>query len=254
MEDAIIAEVLKWAGESMRRIVWKMCCVAWSTEKVPHEWMQGLVFPLYKDGDDRDLLNYRGITLLSIVAKVYCSVLTDRLMLFAEREEAGIVEEQGGFRPRRGTDNQLFVLTETIRIRTGKVTYAGFIDVKKAYDTVWRAGLWKRLWEEGVRGKMWRVVKGMYQTVESAVLVGDESTEWFKLEAGVRQGCVMSPILFSLFINGLARELKRKGQGVNIGGRRVQLLLYADDIVLLAETPNVCEMSCQIIARSGGSE
>ena len=78
-QDAIIAEVLKWAGESMRRIVWKMCCVAWSTEKVPHEWMQGLVFPLYKDGDDRDLLNYRGITLLSIVAKVYCSVLTDRL-------------------------------------------------------------------------------------------------------------------------------------------------------------------------------
>ena len=76
------------------------------------------------------------------------------------------------------------------------MTYAGFIDVKKAYDTVWRAGLWKRLWEEGVRGKMWRVVKGMYQTVESAVLVGDESTEWFKLEAGVRQGCVMSPILF----------------------------------------------------------
>ena len=119
-QDAIIAEVLKWAGESMRHVVWKMCCVAWRTEEVPHEWMQGLVFPLYKDGDDRDLLNYRGITLLSIVAKVYCSVLTDRLTLFAEREE-GIVEEQGGFRPRRGTDDQLFVLTETIRIRTGKV-------------------------------------------------------------------------------------------------------------------------------------
>ena len=69
----------------MRHVVWKMCCIAWRTEKVPHEWMQGLVFPLYKDGDDRDLLNYRCITLLSIIAKVYCSVLTDRLMLFAER-------------------------------------------------------------------------------------------------------------------------------------------------------------------------
>ena len=170
-QDAIIAEVVKRTGDPMRLAVWKMCSIAWSNEQVPHEWMQGLIFPLYKDGDDRDLLNYRGITLLSIVAKVYCSVLADRLTLFAEREGAGIVEEQGGFRPRRGTDDQLFVLTETLRLRTGKVTYAGFIDVKKAYDTVWRMGLWKRLWEEGVRGKMWRVVKGMYQTVESAVLV-----------------------------------------------------------------------------------
>ena len=72
---------------------------------------------------------------------------------------AGIVEEQGGFRPRRGTDDQLFALTETLRLRTGKVTYAAFIDVKKAYDTVWRVGLWRRLWEDGVRGKMWRVVR-----------------------------------------------------------------------------------------------
>ena len=58
---------------------------------------------------------------------------------------------------------------------------------------------------------MWRVVKGMYSVVQSAVLVGNEQTEWFDLCTGVRQGCVMSPILFSLFINGLAREM-RKGK------------------------------------------
>jgi len=69
-QDAIIAEVLKRSGEPMRQAVWKMCSIAWNNEKVPHEWMQGLVFPLDKDGDERDLLNYRGITLLSIVAKV----------------------------------------------------------------------------------------------------------------------------------------------------------------------------------------
>ena len=108
--------------------------------------------------------------------------------------------------------------------------------MKKAYDTVWRNGLWKRLWDEGIRGKMWRVVKEMYSTVQSAVLVGDEQTEWFDLSTGVRQGCVMSPILFSLFINGLAREINEKGKGIDVGGRRVRLLMYADDIVLLAES------------------
>ena len=108
--------------------------------------------------------------------------------------------------------------------------------MKKAYDTVWRNGLWKRMWDEGVRGKMWRVVKEMYSVVQSAVLVGEDQTEWFDLSTGVRQGCVMSPILFSLFINGLARKINEVGKGVEVGGRQVRLLMYADDIVLLAES------------------
>ena len=83
---------------------------------------------------------------------------------------------------------------------------------------------------------MWRVIKGMYSVVQSAVLIGEEQTEWFDLSTGVRQGCVMSPILFSLFVNGLAREINEKGKGVEVGGRRVRLLMYADDIVLLAES------------------
>ena len=54
----------------LRKAVWKMCSEAWRTEKVPRDWM-GVIFPLYKEGDNRDPLNYRGITLLSIVGKVY---------------------------------------------------------------------------------------------------------------------------------------------------------------------------------------
>lgn len=156
-------------------------------------------------------------------------------MKFAERQKGGIVEEQGGFRPGRGTVDQLFVLTEILKTRTGKTTYTAFIDVKKAYDTVWRNGLWKRLWDEGVRGRIWRVIKAMYNIVQSTVLVGEEKTEMFDLHTGVRQGCVLSPILFSLFINGLAREIKKKGIGVQIGKNRVRLLLYADGTVELIQ-------------------
>ena len=82
---------------------------------------------------------------------------------------------------------------------------------------------------------MWRVIREMYSVVQSSVLVGDEQTKAFDLHTGVRQGCVMSPVLFSFFINGLAREIKEKTQGVCVGNTRVRLLLYADDIVLLAE-------------------
>ena len=96
------------------------------------------MLPLHKDGDERDPMNYRGITLLSIVGKVFTRVLSNRLMSFAERERDGIVEEQGGFRPERGTEDQIFILTELLKSRTDRTTYTAFIDVKKAYDTVER--------------------------------------------------------------------------------------------------------------------
>ena len=101
--DRIIGEVLKKGGEMLRLAVWNMCYEAWRLEQVPRDWMQGVIFPLYKDGDNRDPLNYRGITLLSIVGKVYNRVLTERLTQFAEREGGGIVEEQGGFAQDRGS-------------------------------------------------------------------------------------------------------------------------------------------------------
>jgi len=129
-------------------------------------------------------------------------------MSFAEREGLGIVEHKEDFDLKEGLNTRFSFSQKSLRREHKKTTYTAFIDVKKAYDTVWRNGLWKRLWDEGVRGKIWRVIKGMYSVVQSAVLVGDEQTEIFE------QGCVMSPVLFSFFINGLAREIKEKTQGV----------------------------------------
>ena len=174
--------------------------------------------------------------MLSIVGKVFTRVLNNRLTKFAEKKTFGIVEEQGGFRPERGTEDQIFILTEVLKARSGRTTYTAFIDVKKAYDTVWRDGLWIRLWEEGVRGKMWRMIREMYRTVQSSVLVDGEQTEMFELNTGVRQGCVMSPVLFSFFINGLAKEINKRTKGICVGDRKVRLLMYADDIVLMSET------------------
>lgn len=76
----------------------------------------------------------------------------------------------------------------------------------------------------------------MYRTVQSSVLVDGEQTEMFELNTGVRQGCVMSPVLFSFFINGLAKEINKRTKGICVGDRKVRLLMYADDIVLMSET------------------
>ena len=114
------------------------------------EWCKGMIFPIFKDGYKRDTGNFRGITLLSIVGKVFTSILNDRLVRWSEERKI-LVEEQGGFRPQRGCPDQLFSLIELLRNRREGSTFCCFIDVKKAFDRVFRAGLWKRLAEEGIR-------------------------------------------------------------------------------------------------------
>ena len=115
-----------------------------------------------------------------------------------------------------------------------------FIDVKKAFDRVFRAGLWQRVADEGIKGKMWRVLRSIYGTVDSCVRIGEELTDWFPIETGVRQG---------LFINGLVRELRKINKGVEIEeGQTINSLLYADDIVLMAENRYQLQEMLDVVA------
>ena len=100
--------------------------------------------------------------MLSVVSKIYEMVLYRRLDEWCERR--GIIrEEQGGFRAGRGCVDQIFILDTLLNSRGRRRTYCCFIDIKKAYDTVWRKGLWKCLWDKGIRGKMWRVINDFYR-------------------------------------------------------------------------------------------
>jgi hypothetical protein len=124
--------------------------------------------------------------------------------------------------------------------RTAKLTtYACFIDIKKAYDTVWHAGLMAKLQRCGIHGSMYRALGSLYAGCESTIRLGAQLgfTDFFPIETGVRQGCILSPLLYSLWINDLAVLLKRAPHGgVPLGhGTRLTVLLYADDIVLLSE-------------------
>ena len=96
-----------------------------------------------------------------------------------------------------------------------------------------RNGLWLKLWEFGVRGKMWRVIKRMYEYSKSAVLLDGERLEAFGVEQGVAQGCSLSPIiLFSVFINGLLREVEEAEIGIDLSSSgRIGGLLFADNFV-----------------------
>lgn len=140
--DGIVGEVLKHGGASMSQALYRLCNFAFDSGTVPLDWMRGMMVPIPKEGDPRQPAHHRPITLLSIVAKVYTGILQSRMSRWSEAAGV-IVPEQGGFRPGRGCVKQLFTLTELIKIRRlrKQKTYACFLDIKKAYDTVWHAGL-----------------------------------------------------------------------------------------------------------------
>ena len=123
------------------------------------------------------------------------------------------------------------------RLREDKKTYAFFLDIQKAYDSVWHDGLWHKLWDMGIKGRMWHVIKKMYASSKSVVLLEGEKLDTFKTEQGVAQGCSLSPILFSVFINDLIKEVEQNGLGIQLNsGKTVGGMLFADDFVGISDS------------------
>jgi hypothetical protein len=166
---------------------------------------------------------------------LYTLILKNRLQRWCDSKNI-VAEEQAGFRKAMSTVDHIFTLHEMIMCRRPAKTFCCFLDIQKAYDRVWREGLWTKLYDYGIRGKLWRIIKNIYANVESCVVVDEERTEFFKILIGLRQGCILSPLLFDLFINDLVDEIRRCGVGVQVGEDKVGILLFADDIVLTAES------------------
>ena len=236
--DGIPGEVIK--TPRVIRFLHKLLSVCFEKSRIPKLWAQGIVNPIPKSStsDPRDPLSYRGITLAPVVYKVYCTVLNARITSWAEEENV-LVDQQNGFRKGRSTIDHLSTLNNIIetRKRQRKSTFCAFIDFKKAYDIVDRTILWDKLTMNGIGGKLHQAVKSLYENIQCCVRVNGFHTDWFDVRCGLKQGCPLSPTLFNIFINDLAVEMHSLGKGVRIGDELLSVLLYADDIVLLAETP-----------------
>ncbi|KAL7854802.1 hypothetical protein SRHO_G00169920 [Serrasalmus rhombeus] len=142
--------------------------IAWTSGAVPLDWQTGVVVPLFKKGDRRVCSNYRGITLLSLPGKVYAGVLEKSVQLIVEPR---IQEEQCGFRPGRGTLDQLFTLSRILEgsWEFAQPVYMCFVDLEKAFDCVPRGILWEVLREYGVHGSLLRAIQALYKQSRSLV-------------------------------------------------------------------------------------
>jgi hypothetical protein len=243
--DGVVGEVLKHGGEWMVESVWMLCERVFMEGGLPGDWMKVIKVPVVKKGTGEGFDEYRGVSVLSVVGKVFGKVIETRVRLFCEGKGL-LVDNQFGFRENRACRDALFVLSEVVKGRGKNRVFAGFLDIAKAYPSVWRKGLWHKLLEMGINGRMLRVLKSLYARCEVGVRVGGKVEEWYEEFVGVREGCVLSPILFALYINGLAEELNAEGCGVMIGGKRMSCLMFADDIVLLADSKEALQTSLDV--------
>ncbi|KAK3520789.1 hypothetical protein QTP70_032366 [Hemibagrus guttatus] len=212
----------------------RLCNIAWRSGTVPLDWATGVVIPLFKKGDRRVCSNYRGITLLSLPGKVYSRVLERRVRPLVEPQ---IQEEQCGFRPSRGTLDQLYTLHRVLKgsWEFAQPVHMCFVDLEKAFDRVPRGILWEVLWEYGVHGPLLRAVRSLCNQSRSLVRIASCKSDLFPVHVGPRQGCPLSPVLFIVFMDRISRHSQRL-EGVRFRDHRISSLIFADDVVLLAPT------------------
>ena len=248
--DDIKNEYLKNLPPSFIDIVTRFFNVILESGHVPEIWCTGIIVPLYKGKGDRDNAdNFRGITLLSCLGKLFTSTINTRLSKFIEL--AGVMgEEQAGFRSGYSTEDHIFTLHMLIEHykEQEKRLYCAFVDYRKAFDYVHRPSLWRKVINSGISGRILRAVVDIYNQAKSALRSYPDA---FRCNVGVRQGENLSPLLFALYLNDFENYLKDRYNGLacftndfvnNANDEEIQffhhlyILLYADDTIILSES------------------
>ena len=246
--DYIRNEFLKKAPPILTEFICNFFNLILSTGLVPDLWCHGLITPLYKSKGSRDdPNNYRGITLLSCLGKLFTACINSRIARFMY-DNAKIGYKQAGFRPEFSTMDHIFTLhaiIEYYKSKKGRV-YCAFIDYSKAFDLIDRTSLWMKLLNNGVNGRIFDVIHNMYSKAKSCVRSNDKLSSFFSCNLGVRQGENLSPVLFAIYLKDFQQFMSNSFQGLNKLSNDTQneletflklyVLLYADDTIIMAES------------------
>lgn len=220
-KDQICYSMLKNITEEGQEVILKLFNRVWETGVIPTEWKKAVIVPIKKPGKDpKRPASYRPIALTSHVGKTMERMINDRLSYWVETK--GYIESyQSGFRKGRGTMDPVLALEDEIRkAQTNKEAVAAvFLDIEKAYDMLWKEGLLIQLNRLGVKGQMFQWVKAFLSGRSITVRVNGCLSECYPVENGTPQGSIVSPLLFSIMINGMFKEVQ------NLTG----VALFADD-------------------------
>ena len=198
---------------------------------VPLQFQLGTIIPLVKDhqGNLGDMNNYRGITISPIVSKIFEHVLKIVFISYFASSKY-----QFGFKRKSSTSHAVYCLKEAINYYTsrGSNVYCSFLDASKAFDRVVHSGLFLKLLQRDIPLIFLDLIIYWYSSLSCRVRWDDSHSDWFSISAGVRQGGVLSPDFYCLYIDDLALILVRLRIGFHRRDLFLSVLLYADDMAL----------------------
>lgn len=120
----------------------------------------------------------------------------------------------------------------------GKKVYGCFVDFQRAFDSIPRDVLFQKLHNYGIKGKFYKTLQNMYLNDKGCIKIGGELTEDFEINQGVKQGCILSPLLFNIFLSDLPKVLNKESNSpIKISdGKHISCIIWADDLLMLSET------------------
>ena len=203
------------------------------------DWYKSILILLHKKGSRTEPLNYRGISLLSCVSKLFAAILNKRLLDYVKDKNI-LPENQLGFVSGNRTSDAHILLHNIIQKychKESKKIYSCFVDFSKAFDNISRNILFEKLKKYGITGKFYNVLKNMYFNDQIKIKVGEYLTETIHPNQGVRQGCILSPLLFNIYLADLPQRLElAQSHGPKVEGRLLNNIIWADDLAILSET------------------
>ena len=217
---------------------------------VPSQFRFGTIIPIIKDrhGSASDVSNYRGITISPMISKVFEHVLK---LLFSQHLSTSCY--QYGFKKQSSTTHALYSLRTTINyyIDHGSRVYSSFLDASKAFDRLVHSGLFLKLIERNIPKRMLDILVTWYNGLQCRVKWDGFVGSWFDITAGVRQGGVLSPDFYNIYVDGLIYLLQKSGAGCYMHQIFAAAQFYADDMNLIAPSLkglqrllNICSEYC----------
>lgn len=220
-----------------------------ASRKIPRTWKESRVKLIHKGKgkETSDIGAYRPITILSNILKLFNTILNRRLQNHCEKTLI-LSESQNGFRPNRRTSDHIFTLTQAIEMknRDKSQLYLAYLDLQQAYDSVPHSRLWEKLEKINIEEDFIKLLKALYAECTAVYELGKYKSRQVQQNIGLKQGCPLSPTLFNIYINSLLEQVNREGPGLRLSTvtterqeiyTKISCLAFADDIVLLAESP-----------------
>ena len=237
--DDIPIELFKLLDDENLQWVLDICNSWWDESDFPNHLLRALIASIFKKGDPKKQQNYRPISLLNIVYKIYAALLRDRLM---EAVDEDAQRTQYGFRRSRSTSEPVHCVKRIVEAACSsqEPVFLVFLDWEKAFDRVRQDKLLEALERLEVDQKMIKAIQSLYNKPQFAVNIGGKKSEWKTQTRGIRQGCPLSPYLFVLLMTVLFRDVHKDlnlTRGV-WGPISFTELLYADDTVLVTNNVN----------------